>query len=202
LALIGMTEAPAGVILAGGRSSRMGGGDKTLLPLGSGTVLSAIIARFAPQVGELAINANGDPGRFAGHRVPVIADSVGDFPGPLAGILAAMDWARDLGLPWVVTVPGDTPFLPCDLVPRLLWAVEGGAPVAIAASGGVLHPTAGLWSVALRDDLAGILEREERKVRAFTARHHAAVAEFPATTPDPFFNINTSGDLAAAEGWM
>lgn len=180
----------------------MGGGDKTLLPLGSGTVLSAIMERFAPQVGDMAINANGDPSRFASHRVPVIADSLGDFPGPLAGILAAMDWARDKGLHGVVTVPGDTPFLPGDLVPRLLWAAEGGAPVVIASSGGVLHPTAGLWSVALRDDLAQMLKQGERKVRAFTTRHHAAVADFPATTPDPFFNINTPEDLTTAEAWL
>jgi molybdenum cofactor guanylyltransferase len=196
-----MTDAPPGVILAGGLSSRMGGGDKALLPFGPGTVLSAVQDRFEPQVATLAINANGDPARFQSFGLPVLPDSVAGFPGPLAGVLAAMDWASAAGHDRVVTVPSDTPFLPCDLVPRLLWAAEGGASVVIASSGDVLHPTAALWSVTLRDALAQAVARGDRKVRLFAEDNYAAIVAFPATTPDPFFNINTPEDLQLAKGW-
>ncbi len=195
-------SAPLGVILAGGLSSRMGGGDKGLMPLGQGTVLSAVIDRIMPQVAGLAINANGDPARFAGFGLPVLPDPLPGFPGPLAGVLAALDWALVQGAGAVVTVASDTPFLPCDLVPRLLWGAEGGAPVVIAATGDRLHTTCAVWSVTLRDDLAATLARGGRKVRDFTDRHGAAVVRFAPGPPDPFFNINTPPDLAIAEGWL
>lgn len=190
-------EAPVGVILAGGQASRMGGGDKGLLPFRGGTLLGAVIARVSPQVAELALNAGGDAARFAGFGLPVVADSVEGQPGPLAGVLAAMDWALGLGAETVLTVPCDTPFLPGDLVPRLLLAADGG--LAVASSGGRLHPTVALWPVSLRDDLRATLARGDRKVRAFTDRHNAAVTEFPLTDPDGFANANTPAELAALE---
>lgn len=193
---------PVAVILAGGLSSRMGGGDKGLLPLGAGTVIGQVIDRTRPQVRALAINANGDPGRFDRFRLQVLPDGVAGFPGPLAGVLAALDWALGQGAGWVLTVPSDTPFVPRDLVPRLSLAAEGGAPVVIVATVDRLHPTCGLWSVSLRDDLAVTLARGERKVRDFTDRHGAAVVAFDLGPPDPFFNINTPADLAQAQGWL
>lgn len=191
------TQAPPGMILAGGRSARMGGGDKGLRPFRGGTLIGAVIARLSPQVADLALNAGGDPARLAAFGLPVIADSVPGQPGPLAGILAAMDWAAARGAQSVVTAPCDTPFLPGDLVPRLLLA--GGGGLALAASGGRVHPTAALWPVTLRDDLRTVLARGERKVTAFTDRHRAAVAEFPLTAPDGFANANTPADLARLE---
>jgi molybdopterin-guanine dinucleotide biosynthesis protein A len=191
------TQAPLGMILAGGQATRMGGGDKALRPFRGGTLLGAVIARLSPQVADLALNANGDPARLAGSGLPVIADSVPGQPGPLAGILAAMDWAAARGAESVLTAPCDTPFLPGDLVPRLLLAGSGG--LALAASGGRVHPTAALWPVALRDDLRAALARGERKVRAFTDRYHAAIADFPLTSPDAFANANTPADLAELE---
>jgi molybdopterin-guanine dinucleotide biosynthesis protein A len=185
------------MILAGGQATRMGGGDKGLCPFRGGTLLGAVIARFAPQVADLALNAGGDPARLAGFGLPVVADSVPGQPGPLAGILAAMDWAAARDAQSVVTVPCDTPFLPGDLVPRLLLA--GGGGLALAASGGQVHPTAALWPVALRDDLRAALAQGERKVTIFTDRHHAAIADFPLTSPDGFANVNTPADLAALE---
>jgi molybdopterin-guanine dinucleotide biosynthesis protein A len=186
------------MILAGGQATRMGGGDKGLRPFRGGTLLSAVIARVSPQVADLALNAGGDPARFAGCGLPVVPDSIPDQPGPLAGVLAAMDWAAVQGADAVVTVPCDTPFLPGDLVPRLLLAGNGG--LAIAASGDRIHPTVALWPVALRGDLRATLARGERKLRSFTARHGAAVAHFPLTSPDSFANANTAADLAALEG--
>ena len=188
------------MILAGGQSRRMGGGDKGLLRLGSGTVIGRVIDRMAAQVGQLAINANGDAARFSAYGLPVLPDPVPGQPGPLAGILAAIDWAIRLGAAWVVTVPSDTPFVPHDLVARLLATQTG--PVVIAATGDRIHPTCGLWSVGLRDDLAATLARGERKVRDFTDRHGAAIAAFDPGQPDPFFNINTPADLALAQGWL
>jgi molybdopterin-guanine dinucleotide biosynthesis protein A len=188
------------VILAGGLSRRMGGGDKGLLPLGPGTVLSAILARLAPQARPLAINANGDPARFAALGLPVLPDPVPDHPGPLAGLLAAMDWAAGLGAPAVLTVPGDGPFLPMDLLPRLH---EAGLP-ALAASAGRRHPVAGLWPVALAPSLREALARGTRKVTAFTDTLDARTVEFPVPPdgPDPFLNLNTPEDLALARRWL
>lgn len=190
-------QAPPGVILAGGQASRMGGGDKGLRPFRGGTLLGAVTDRLSPQVSALALNAAGDPARFAAFGLPVIPDPVPGQPGPLAGILAAMDWAAARGADSVVTVPCDTPFLPGDLVPRLILAASGG--LAIAASGGRIHPTIALWPVALRHDLRATLGRAERKVRTFTSRHHAAIADFPFTVPDGFANANSPADLARLE---
>jgi len=194
---------PLGVILAGGRATRMGGGDKGLLPLGGVTLLDRVIARLSPQVADLALNANGDPARFAPTGLPVLQDSIDGFVGPLAGVLAGLDWAASKGVETIVTAAADTPFFPADLVPRLQLAVEGmDAPLALAASANGRHPTFGLWPVALRDDLRAALEGGLRKVVLWTDQHGAATAEFPGADPDPFFNVNTPEDLAQAEAWL
>ncbi len=197
---------PVAVILAGGTAQRMGGApggrDKGLLTLGRGTVLGAVIDRTEPQVAALALNANGDPARFARFGLPVLEDAGADL-GPLGGVLAAMDWAIARGAASVITVPGDTPFLPGDLVPHLMMAAEGAPQgLALAESGGHLHPLCALWPTALRADLAAALATGTRKVRDWTARQAPGRAVFPATTPDGFFNINTPADLARAEGWL
>ena len=197
---------PAGIILAGGLSRRMGGGDKGLLALGGETLLARVIARLEPQVAEIALNANGDTARFEGFGLPVIADSVAEYPGPLAGVLAGMDWAAARGHTHIVTAAADTPFFPCDLVPRLMLASEN-APIALAATpdpkrGMARHPTFGLWPVDLRDDLRAALGNGVRKVVAWTDKHGTAVAEFSATPVDPFFNVNTPEDMARAEGLL
>ncbi|MCF3595975.1 molybdenum cofactor guanylyltransferase MobA [Rhodobacteraceae bacterium LMO-12] len=191
---------PLGVILAGGLASRMGGGDKALLPLGQGTLLSHVIDRLMPQVAQLALNANGDGARFAEFALPVLPDTIGGFPGPLAGVLAGMEWAAEKGAETIVTVAADTPFFPCDLVPRLILAADGMTnPLALAASDEGRHPTFGLWPVDLRDDLRAALQDGLRKVVMWTDAHGATKAHFPGTNPDPFFNINTPDDLVAAE---
>ncbi|MHA6346552.1 molybdenum cofactor guanylyltransferase MobA [Roseivivax sp. CAU 1761] len=201
--------APLGVILAGGRAMRMGGGDKGRLMLGGESLLDRVIGRISPQVADLALNANDDPARFADLGLPVLADSVSDRPGPLAGVLAGLDWAAGQGARTIVTVAADTPFFPCDLVPRLLLAAEGmDYPLALAATpdpahGRVRHPTFGLWPVALRHDLRRALTEEGlRKVVLWTDRHGGREALFPAEPFDPFFNVNTPEDLAAAEALL
>ncbi|MFV0513454.1 MAG: molybdenum cofactor guanylyltransferase MobA [Jhaorihella sp.] len=195
---------PLGIILAGGQATRMGGGDKGLLALGGRPLLSHVIDRLAPQVAGLALNANGDPARFDGFGLPVLADSIEGFAGPLAGVLAGLDWAAARGGDAIVTAAADTPFFPCDLVPRLLLAAEGmAAPLALAATpdperGRVRHPTFGLWPVALRDDLRAALQGGLRKVVLWTDRHGGREALFPVVGADPFFNVNTPADLARA----
>lgn len=196
---------PLGVILAGGRATRMGGGDKGLLDLRGKSILTHVIERLEPQVAGLALNANGDTSRFANIGLPVLADSVADFPGPLAGVLAGLDWAATQGAETIVTAAADTPFFPCDLVPQLMMAAEGMEhPLALAASrdpvSGKLwrQPTFGLWPVALRDDLRSALQDGLRKVVMWTDRHGGALAEFPPGKFDPFFNVNTPEDLAQA----
>lgn len=192
-----------GVILAGGRAARMGGGDKGLLPLGGSTLLDHVIGRFAPQCCELALSANGDPARFARFGLQVLADTLPDHPGPLAGVLAGLDWAAEKGAEAIVTVAADTPFLPLDLVAGLAQAA-GEEGVSIAASVDAVgsprrHPTFGLWPVALRDDLRAALASGQRKVTEWADRHGAATAVFAATDGfDPFFNINTPQDLELA----
>jgi molybdopterin-guanine dinucleotide biosynthesis protein A len=193
----------AGIVLAGGLSRRMGGGDKCLAVLAGRPILAHIIARARPQVTALALNANGDPARFAGFGLPVAADSVADFAGPLAGVLAGLDWACAT-LPrctHVASFAGDAPFLPLDLVARLAAALaDGSHDLACAASGGRTHPVFGLWPVALRDDLRRALEEQAiRKVDAWTSRHRLATVDFAATPVDPFFNTNRPEDLAEAE---
>jgi molybdenum cofactor guanylyltransferase len=190
---------PAGVILAGGLATRMGGGDKCLLPLGGAPMLEGIIARLQPQVSALALNANGDAARLARFGLPVVADSVEGFAGPLAGVLAGLDWAAEQGIENIVTAAGDTPFFPQDLVVRLLAATEGMEhPLALAATPDGRQPTFGLWPVALRHDLRAALEGGLRKVVMWTDAHGGRVAEFDGAG-DPFFNINTPEDLAKAE---
>ncbi len=192
-----------GVLLAGGQSRRMGGGDKCLRPLGGKPILTRIVERVQPQVRRLILNANGDPARFAGYDLPVVADSVAGFAGPLAGVLAGLDWAAQHApdCPVVVTAPTDAPFLPDDLVESLWQAVRlEGADLACAASNGQAHPVVGLWPVRLRDDLRRAMTAEEiRKVDVWTARHRLVTVEFPALPVDPFLNVNRPDDLAEAE---
>jgi molybdopterin-guanine dinucleotide biosynthesis protein A len=193
----------AGIVLAGGQSRRMGGGDKCLRLLRGQPILAHIIARARPQVSGLAINANGDSARFAEFGLSVVADSIPDFAGPLAGVLAGLDWAV-AALPHcthVASFAADAPFFPLDLVERLEAALaDGRHDLACAASGGRIHPVFGLWPVALREDLRHALGAEGiRKVDAWTARHRLAVVEFAATPLDPFFNANRPEDLAEAE---
>jgi len=197
---------PLGIILAGGQATRMGGGDKGMLRLGNATLLDHVIARLDPQVDGLALNANGDPGRFAHLDLPVVADSVDGFAGPLAGVLAGLDWAAGMGADSIVTVAADTPFFPCDLVPRLQLAGEGmNRPLVLAATpdpkrGLVRHPTFGLWPVALRDDLRMALHDGVRKVVQWSDRHGGRMAEF--ADEAAFFNVNTPDDLATAEAML
>ena len=198
-----MSERIAGVILAGGLARRMGGGDKGELVLGGKSILAYVIERLRPQVEALAINANGDPRRFGRYGLSVVADSIGGTPGPLAGVLAGLDWAAASGFSHIVTAPTDTPFLPRDLVARLKSAaVAQGAPLAAAASGGRAHPVIGLWPCRFADDLRGALAQGLRKVDAWTGRHGVAVAEFEPEPQDPFFNVNRPEDLQEAEALL
>ena len=198
-----VTPATLGLILAGGLARRMGGGDKPLTRIGGATILDRVLERMRPQCARLILNANGDPSRFADTGLPVIADDVPDFAGPLAGILAGLDWAAAHApdVEHVVSVPGDCPFLPRDLVARLHAArAAAGTPLACARSGEWRHPVIGLWPVALRADLRQALTGEGvRKIELWTARHGVALADWPAEPVDPFFNVNTPEDAAAAD---
>jgi molybdopterin-guanine dinucleotide biosynthesis protein A len=192
-----------GLVLAGGLARRMGGGDKARITIGGVTILQRVLARLTPQCARLVINANGDPARFADTGLPVVADSVPDFAGPLAGILAGLDWAAAYAAEceWMASVPGDCPFLPPDLVARLHAARSAAAtPLACARSGEWRHPVVGLWPVALREDLRRALAAEGlRKIEIWTARHGVAVADWAAEPVDPFFNVNTPQDAAQAQ---
>ncbi|CAO3376005.1 MULTISPECIES: molybdenum cofactor guanylyltransferase MobA [Azospirillum] len=200
------SEGIAGVLLAGGLSRRMGGGDKSLRTLGGRSILERIVATVRPQVGPLVLNANGDPARFAAFGLPVAADVVEGFAGPLAGVLTGMEWAR-VHAPdcrWLASFATDAPFIPGDLVARLVAAVEReGADLACARSDGQEHPVFGLWRVDLADDLRrAMVEEDMRKVDAWTARYRLAVADFATDPVDPFFNTNRPDDLAEAERLM
>ncbi|WP_376700328.1 molybdenum cofactor guanylyltransferase MobA [Bradyrhizobium archetypum] len=192
-----------GVLLAGGLARRMGGGDKPMRAIGGRTILDRVIARLAPQCDGLILNANGDPARFAAFGLPVIADSVADFPGPLAGILAALDWTASNrpDVKVVLSAAADCPFLPRDLVSRLHGALEAEkTELAVAASNGQSHPVIGLWSVSLREELRHALVVEDiRKIDRWTARYRLATVTWPVTPLDPFFNANTMDDIAEAE---
>jgi molybdenum cofactor guanylyltransferase len=192
-----------GLLLAGGLSRRMGGGDKTLRALAGRPVLAHVIERIQPQVRRLCLNANGDPARFAAYRLPVVPDSVEGFAGPLAGVLAGMDWAAANApdCPWMVSAPTDAPFLPRDLVARLLApCLRGEADMSCATSAGQAHPVVGLWPVSARAELRrALVEEEIRKVDLWTARYRLAPVEFSSEPVDPFFNANRPEDLAEAE---
>jgi molybdopterin-guanine dinucleotide biosynthesis protein A len=196
----------AGVLLAGGLARRMGGGDKPLRMIGGRKLLELVIERMRPQVAALVLNANGDPARFAAYGLPVIADSVADNPGPLAGVLAGLDWAADNrpDCSMVVSVATDAPFLPRDLVSRLYaQMIAEGADLACAASGGQAHPVIGLWPVRLRADLRHALADEDiRKVDVWTARYRLATVPFSDQPIDPFFNANQPQDLERAEALL
>lgn len=196
-----------GVLLAGGRSSRMGGGDKCLRSLGGEPILKRIIERLRPQVSDIIINMNGDPSRFSPFGLPVVSDKVGGYAGPLAGVHAGLEWvkANHPGVDHVVTVATDTPFFPMDLVCRFLAAPSyDKSAFRIARSEVGTHPVIGLWPVTLADALKASLERGERKVTAWTMDHGAVPVFFPPVdvcghSIDPFFNINAPEDLATAE---
>jgi molybdopterin-guanine dinucleotide biosynthesis protein A len=181
----------------------MGGGDKARIAIGGVTILQRVLACLEQQCIRVVINANGDPARFADTKLPVVADSVPDFAGPLAGILAGLDWAA-LHVPeceWLASAPGDCPFLPNDLVARLHAArAAAGTPLACACSGERRHPVVALWPLALREDLRGAVAAEGvRKIEIWTARHGVAIADWPAAPVDPFFNVNTPDDAAQAQ---
>ena len=195
--------ATPGILLAGGLARRMGGGDKPMRSIAGRTILERVIARLGPQCDGLILNANGDPARFAAYGLPVIADPVADFPGPLAGILAGLDWvaAHRPDVSWVLSAAADCPFLPRDLVARLHRArTEQNAQIAVAASGGQSHHVVGIWSVALREELRHALVVENvRKVERWAARYRIATATWPTEPLDPFFNANTIDDIEQAE---
>jgi molybdenum cofactor guanylyltransferase len=198
------TEPPTyGLVLAGGLARRMGGGDKGLIRIGRDSILDRALARLGPQCAGVVINANGDPARFASFGLPVVADDVAGFAGPLAGILAALDWlaANAPAMRWLASVPGDCPFLPRDLVSRLHAArTSADVPLACAKSGAWRHPVVGLWPVDLRADLRRAVVTEGlRKIEMWTARHGVVLAEWPAEPIDPFFNVNTPEDAAQAQ---
>lgn len=192
-----------GVLLAGGLARRMGGGDKPMRLIAGRTILERVITRLEPQCDGLVLNANGDPSRFAAFGLPVIADTVKDFPGPLAGVLAALDWtaANRPGVEFILSAAADCPFLPRDLVARLHRArLEQDAQLAVAASAGQSHPVIGLWNVALRDELRHALVAEDvRKIDRWTARYRLATVTWPTDQLDPFFNANTMDDIAEAD---
>lgn len=203
---------PLGVILAGGRATRMGGGDKALLPLGGRPMLDHVIERLAPQVDAMALSANGDAARFAAYGLPVLGDSIDGYPGPLAGVLAGLDWAAAHGAASIITVASDTPFFPTDLAQRMLRAAQGQThPLVLAATprgqeqtrsmtnGLIRHPTFGLWPVALRHDLREALSDGLKKVVLWTEKHGGREVVFDDPDTDPFFNVNTPEDLVEAE---
>jgi molybdopterin-guanine dinucleotide biosynthesis protein A len=197
-----MTQ-PLGLVLAGGLARRMGGGDKARIQIGGVTILERVLRRLKPQCAALILNANGDPARFTDTGLPVVPDSVPGFAGPLAGILAGLDWAaaQRPDLADVASVPGDCPFLPGNLVARLFAArAAAGTPLACARSGDWRHPVVGLWPVALREDLRHALVVEDlHKIEIWTGRHGLVTVDWPVAPIDPFFNVNTPEDAAAAE---
>ena len=194
-----------GVILAGGMSSRMGGGDKCLLKLAGETLLSRVIYRLKGQVTKIVLSANGDEGRFASYDIPVVSDSVKGFVGPLAGILSGLEWAKKHGFKNIVTVAADTPFFPENLVQCLLNTQENSdSLIAIAATLGskrkkIRHPTFGLWPVSLCEDLRSSLESGKRKIVLWADEHDATDVLFPSENFDPFFNINNNEDFSIAK---
>jgi len=209
MSAMNMTEPVAGILLAGGRSSRMGGGDKCLRTLGGRTILARIIERLEPQVAAMVVSANGDPSRFAPFGLAVVADHVPGFAGPLAGIQAGLKWveANHPGIRSAVTVATDTPFFPSDLVQRFLAALKRAPSLLVARSGQGVQPAIGLWPVSLADALEASLREGMRKTGAWAEQHGAVEVTFPDVTAgerriDPFFNINDADQLAEADALL
>lgn len=198
-----MVKACVGVLLAGGLARRMGGGDKPLRTIAGATLLDRAITALRPQCDGLILNVNGDPFRFENFGLPLVQDDPQEFYGPLAGVLAGLDWiaAHRPDIDFAVSAPTDTPFLPGDLVARLAEArAREGADIACASSGGVAHPVVALWPISIRQDLRrALVEEDLRKIDRFTARYRLAVVDWASAPIDPFFNANEPGDLAAAE---
>jgi molybdopterin-guanine dinucleotide biosynthesis protein A len=198
-----MSQSPACVILAGGLARRMGGGDKPLKTIGGKTILDRVIECVTPQCAAIALNANGDPARFAQWDLPVVADSIEGFAGPLAGVLAGMDWAAEYTphAEFILSVAADCPFLPNDLVAKLESVREAAnADISVAHSGDQAHPVIALWRVSLREDLRHALVVENmRKIDRWTARYKMARADWLVEPVDPFFNANSPEDIAEAE---
>lgn len=195
---------PVGMILAGGLASRMGGGDKALIEAGGETMLARVAARLAGQCRTVLLNANGDPARFAAYRLPVLADVVEGYCGPLAGVLTGLEWLRDHkpgedwkpGEGWLLTVAADTPLFPPDLARRLARAATAeNAEIAVACSGDRAHPVFGLWSADLAKDLRRALTQDgERRLNAWVKSRRLATAVWSTAPYDPFFNVNTPQD--------
>ncbi len=203
--MIDPTRLVTGIVLAGGQSRRMGGGDKALHPLAGKPMLAHVIERLAPQVASLVLNANGDPERFAQFGLTVVPDTVEGFLGPLAGLLAGLKWttAHTPEARWVLTVSSDAPFLPLDLVHRLVSAADTEQSAVCAESGGKIHPVIGLWPIELADDLERQLGSGLRRMLDWANRHASVVVDFPLVRfhgrmIDPFFNVNTPEELAEA----
>lgn len=192
-----------GVLLAGGQARRMGGGDKCLRHLAGKPILAHVIEKIRPQVDTLVLNANGDPERFEDFGLTVVPDVIEGFAGPLAGVLTGMEWviANRPDCPWIVTIATDTPFLPTDLAPKMMAALEEKeAELACAVSNGRTHPVFGLWPISLAGALrTAMVDEDIRKVDRFTGRYRLAEASFPTTPHDPFFNTNRPEDLTEAE---
>ena len=202
-----MTDIP-GIILAGGLSRRMGGGDKGLLMLGETSIIERVIDKILPQVGSLAININGDSSRFPDYKLPIIPDSIKGYLGPLSGILAGMEWAFKNGNRYIATVAADTPFLPDDFIKRLHALVKSkNLNIGIAASRILstddvfMHPTFGIWEVGLKDDLRNALANDTRKIMFWAKKFKLDYYYFDTSDKlsDPFFNINTPDDLEEAK---
>jgi molybdopterin-guanine dinucleotide biosynthesis protein A len=197
-----MTNKPLGLVLAGGLARRMGGGDKGMIKIGNQSILERVLDRLSPQCDGTIINANGDPARFRFTGLPVVPDDIPDFAGPLAGVLAGLDWAanHEPDAQYIVTAPGDCPFLPRELVSRLEEArLREGKPLACAKSGDWRHPVVGLWPISLRADLRrALMEEKLHKIEIWTARHGVAIAQWDDKPIDPFFNVNTPEDVARA----
>ena len=197
-----MSDKVVGVLLAGGLARRLGGGDKGLKTLAGKSILSIIIERVAPQVDQLILNANGDAGRFADYKLPVVADVIPDFAGPLAGVLTGLEWVRDNrpDVKWMVSLPTDAPFIPLALVERLTGAIKDDVQMACAKSAGRTHPVVGIWPVSLIDDLKHAMVVENiRKVDQWTGRYKIVSVEFATDPIDPFFNANRIEDFDEAE---
>lgn len=200
------TESCYGIVLAGGLSRRMGGGDKGLQTIGGHSLIARVIAAIQSQCSGLVLSVNGDATRFQSFSLPIVADDVPGFKGPLAGLLAGLDWIAENHpfAAYALSVPSDTPFLPDDLIARLTLAREAeSAEIACAASGGRMHPVVALWPVRIRTDLrSALVGEDQRKIERFMQDYRCARADWPSEPYDPFFNVNAPADLAKAEALL